>query len=381
MTRVHQILVSASAGDAITNAALDLRAGLRRHGRSEIFAAFIDPALAGEAHVLTEFPRLGAGADLLVMHASIGEPVLTAFLAQRREAMALVYHNISPAEAFTPYAPGFARLLEQGRRELAQLAGRVTMAVADSEYNAAELVSLGYDPVTVVPLAVDPTALLATEPDPKLSAELAGLDGPRLLYVGQLLPHKRVDWLLMAYHALVTHLRPQVHLLLVGADRLPGYGSALGQMVHELNLWRARLMGPVSQAALVTCYRQADAFVTASEHEGFCVPVLEAMAFGLPVVARSFAALPETLGGGGLLLGREDGPLAGAEALAAVLGDEGVRADLVARGGRRVAALDPDGARAQMVALVLAAGAGAGAGGGAGRAGGAPGGLRSRPRS
>ncbi|MGH9066318.1 MAG: glycosyltransferase family 4 protein [Acidimicrobiales bacterium] len=355
MSRVHQVVVAASPGDAITNAALDLRTGLRTEGRSELFAAYVDPALAGEVHPLAEFARLGAGADLLVVHLSIGDPQIAELLAHRPEPLAVVYHNMSPAEAFWPWDQGLARSLAEGRRELGSLADRVRLAVAVSAYNAAELAAMGYPRVEVSPLAVDPATLLGTDVDVGLASELAGLDGPRLLYVGQLLPHKRVDWLITAYHALVTHLVPEAHLLLVGADRVPSYGHALRRLVAELALPRVRFTGPVSQEALVTYFRYADAFVTASEHEGFCVPLLEAMAFGVPVLARAFAAVPDTLGGAGLLLGSGDGPLVGAEALNALIDQPGLRADLVEGGRHRLEALDPDRARARMLSHVLGA--------------------------
>ncbi|MGH9065763.1 MAG: glycosyltransferase [Acidimicrobiales bacterium] len=355
MSGIHQVLVAASAGDAVTNAALDLRVGLRRHGRSEIFAAFVDPTLEGEAHPLGEFRRRGTGADLLVLHASIGEPAVAEFLAGRPEALAVVYHNVSPPAAFEPWDRAFARLLERGRHELAELAGRARVAVGVSPFNAAELTAMGFLRVGVAPMAVDPEALLGTEGDRSLAAELAGLDGPSVLYVGQLLPHKRIDWLLMAYHVLATYLAPEAHLIVVGADRLPSYGAALRQMVRELGLLRAHLVGSVTQAELVTYYRHADVFITASEHEGFCVPLLEAMAFAVPVLARSFGAIPDTMGGGGLLLGPEDGPLVAAEALAAMLFDPDLRANLVTRGRHRLASHDPEQARAQMLDHLLAA--------------------------
>lgn len=357
MSRIHQVLVSASPGDAITNAALDLRGGLRREGPSEIFAAFVHPDLDGEAHPLDDFPRRAAGADLVVLHASIGEPAVSDFLQRRAEPLGVVYHNMSPAAVFEPWEPAFAALLAHGRRELAGLASRARVAVAVSELNAAELRAMGFAEVHVVPLVVEPSALAGMEPDPTTVAQLDGLDGPVVLHVGQLLPHKRVDWLVSAYHALVTHLLPEARLVLVGADRLAAYGTALRRLVAELNLTRAHLLGSVSQASLVAAYRRAQVFVTASEHEGFCVPLLEAMAFSVPVVARRFAAVPETLRGAGLLLEPDDGPLVGAEAMAEVLAGGQLATALVRLGRRRVDELDPEGSRAALVGALRAAAA------------------------
>lgn len=348
-------MVSAAAGDAITNAALDLRAGLRQVADSELFTAWLDPTMCGEAHLLDEFRQRAGGADLLVVHASIGEPALEEFLAGRPEPLAIIYHNIAPAEAFEPWAPAFAKLLADGRRELACLAGRTRLAVGVSAYNATELCAMGFDPVVVVPLVVDAEALVGTEPDPSMTGFLAGLGGPVVLSVGQLLPHKRPDWLLMAYYVLVTYMIPASCLVVVGADRLAGYGDAIRALIRRLGLSRVHMLGRLSQAELVSCFRAATVFMTASEHEGFCVPLLEAMAFDVPVVARDFAALGETLGGAGLLLGPADGPCVAAEALHEVICSTGIRDDLVAAGRLRLGATPAGGARKALLEVLLGA--------------------------
>ena len=346
--RAHQILVSASVGDAVTNEALALRPALRTLGDSEVFARYYDPALAGDVLPLDDYRAHAAngpaaGDDLLIVHASIGEPAVAQFLAERPERIVLVYHNISPAGPFRPYDLAFARLLEGGRRELAALCPRVTLALADSSFNAADLEALGYEDVRVSPLVVDARALSRVEPDPATAHHLATeVEGPVLLYVGQLLPHKRPDLLVQAFHVLSTYLDPDARLVLVGPARLPRYHQALQHLVHELSLPGAWIAGPVSVAALAAFYRRADAFVTASEHEGFCVPVLEAMAFGLPVVARACGAIPETAADAALLLPPDDDPLLLAEAMAAVLGDGALRATLAERGNARLDCFDPE---------------------------------------
>ncbi len=352
----HQILVSASPGDAITNAALELRSLLRRVTRSHIFARYIDPALGGDIFSLESYPgRPGAatGENVLLYHASIGELSVASFLLGRPERIVLVYHNISPADSFRSYDPVFAGLLEDGRRQLAEMADRVTLALAVSAYNADELEALGYDDVRVAPLIVETNRLRSISPDPDMARELERREGPLVLFVGQLLPHKRPDLLLQAYHVLITYLVPDAHLVLAGASRLEPYRGALEWFIRELNLLNATLVGPVSLQALVALYRRADVFVTLSEHEGFCVPLLEAMAFGVPVVARAHAAVPETLGDGGLLLPSDDGPLLAAEAMAAVLSDTRLSDRLISCGKKRLSDFNPDAARATFLSHLL----------------------------
>ncbi|MGH9156663.1 MAG: glycosyltransferase family 4 protein [Acidimicrobiales bacterium] len=354
---IHQVLVSASSGDAITASAFELRTLLRRIGPSDIYARYFDPSLVGEVYPISAYSRRcrsrRPAADLLVFHASIGEPEVLSFIHERPERLVLVYHNISPASAFQPYDPAFAGLLDSGRRELEQLRDRAAMALGVSAYNAAELVAIGFRNVRLAPLVVDVRSLVTREPDPETANHLATqVLGPVVLFVGQLLPHKRPDLLLKAYHLLVTYSVPEAHLVLVGAGRLPRYRQALQLFAQELNL-RAWIAGSVTPAQLAAFYRRADVFVTASEHEGFCVPLVEAMACGVPVIARSHGAIPETLGGAGLLLPPGDDPVLMAEAMATAVTEPALRQDLVARGHRRLAAFDPDEARATVLGHLL----------------------------
>jgi glycosyltransferase involved in cell wall biosynthesis len=355
--RIHQLVVSASRGDAITNAALQMRELFRQVGSSEIYARYFDASLDGDVVALKDY-RANANAmpenDIICYHASIGEPDVLSFILDRPEQLVVIYHNISPPGPFRAYDPAFAGLLDAGRRELAQLAGRARMALADSEYNAAELRALGYRDVRVSSLIIDTGRLCDIEPDADKTHHLtAAVKGPMLLFVGQLLPHKRPDLLLKAFHVLVTYLLPEAHLTLVGAGRLPAYRRALDSYIRELNLGTAWITGAVSDAELAAFYRRADVFVTASEHEGFCVPLVEAMAFGVPVVARRFAAIPETLGDAGLVVPPDDDPLLLAEALAVVATDDAVRTGITAGVESRLAHYAPDAARASLLANLL----------------------------
>jgi glycosyltransferase involved in cell wall biosynthesis len=355
---VHQVLVAAAPADAITNQALEIRRMLRLAGtRSKIFARYIAPELSGSVLPLDDYPRV-AGADgaLIIYHASIGEPEVTRFLLERPERLGMIYHNMSPAGPFAPYDPNFAGKLEAGRRELAMLRPRVSLALADSAFNAADLAGHGYQDVRVTPLIVEPGRLLDVELHAETVAWQSKVPGPVLLFVGQLLPHKQPHVLLQAYHVLVTYLVPDAHLFLVGAPRLPRYKECLQLFIQELNLTKCGIIkSPVSDGELAAYYRRADAFVTLSEHEGFCVPLLEAMSFGKPILARAAGAVPETLGDAGLMIGPEDGTLVAAEAMCEILSNQRLRAELVQRGTRRLAHFRPDRAQAVMMSYLSGA--------------------------
>jgi L-malate glycosyltransferase len=343
---IHQIVVSASAGDAVTNAAFGFQEVLQRVGPSGVFARYIDPRLEGKVFPLGVYEACAQPDDLLIYHVSIGEPEVVQFLLGRRERLVIVYHNITPPEYFAALDPAFAGLLACGRSELVLLRERAEMVIAVSAYNARELESLGYEDVRVSPLPVDVGALHTIDPDPDTLATLDGLDGPLVLFVGQLLPHKRPDLLLHAYHVLTTYLVPEAHLVMLGPARLERYHRALQILATELNLHRAQIPGWVTREELAAYYRRADAFVTMSEHEGVCVPLLEAMSFDVPVVARAYGAIPETMLDAGLLLPAEDDPFLIAEALAEVLRSDGVRTELVRRGRERLGGFDGETARA-----------------------------------
>jgi glycosyltransferase involved in cell wall biosynthesis len=353
---IHQILAAASPGDAITNAALEYRDVLRRVGPSEIFARHIAPSSAGEVLPLSAYRACGSQ-GVLVYHASIGEPMVAAFLRSRHEPIVLVYHNITPANYFVDLDETFAELLVLGRDELEFIRPRVARAITDSHFNARELEAIGYEDVRVIPPVVDPLRLVRTTPDVGTTKHLdRTFHEPMLLFVGQLLPHKRPDLLVEAMHVAVTYFGLRATLLLVGQNRFSRYADAISAQTHELNLPAVHVIGLVDDAKLAAMFRRAAAFVTVSEHEGFCVPLLEAMAFDVPVIARACAAIPETVGDGGLLLPQWAGSELIAETIVRVLEDTALHADLVARGRRRLGeltALDPSRAMLEAIAEVV----------------------------
>lgn len=357
--RIHQVLVSASPGDAITNSAFELRQLLRQVGTSEIYARNIHPWIADEVLDLSKYYAASSAYphdDVILYHASIGDPEVHGFVMDRPERLILVYHNISPAEAFVPYEPGFAGLLDAGRRDLTLLRSRVTMALCDSAYNAAELIALGYGDVRVSPLIIDPRSLQDIPTDEGTANHLDKMiTGPTALFVAQILPHKRHELLVQAFHVLATYLLPEAHLIMVGSPRLPRYAQAVQRQIAELGLHRAWVTGAVAQDTLRAFYERADLFVTASDHEGFCVPLLEAMSFDVPIVARATSAIPETLGGAGMLVDPDDGPLVIAEAWATMLTDTEQRTELIAKGAARVRDFNPDDARAQVLQHLISA--------------------------
>jgi L-malate glycosyltransferase len=337
---IHQILVAASPGDAITNLAFGTRRLLRRVGPSEIYAHHIAPGLGAEVLPLSTYPARRAPGIPMIFHASIGQPEVHRFLTTRAEPLVLVYHNVTPGSYFEPFDPGFAELLMLGRDEVELLRPRVVRAVADSRFNACELEAMGYRDVRVVPPVVDIRRLTRVEPRSSTLAHLATFGAPILLSVGQLMPHKRPDFLVEAMHVAETYLGLRGYLMLVGHQRLERYTRAVREQVQELSLSGVHFVGAVDDADLAAMYRSADTVVSASEHEGFCLPLLEAMTFEKPIVARACAAVPETVGEGAVLLPAYEGPVLFAEAIGEVLAKQATHDAVIAGGQRRLAELE-----------------------------------------
>lgn len=333
-------MVGAAPGDAITKSALLLREAFASHGPSEIYSQHLEPGLDSHVHTLDDLPRRPNRERPLIFHASIGSwPVYRAVVANEQR-LVLVYHNFSPAEYYADFAPEIAGDLIRGRWELAQLRDRVELAFADSAYNAEELEALGYTDVRVVAPTPDVDRLDRTVPDPAMLARIDSWGGgPLVLCVAQQLPHKRIERVLAAVAVLQQEFMPDARLAFVGVDRIERYSRSLRAMARSVGLREPQLLGRISDAELAALYVRAGVFCTLSEHEGFCVPVVEAMATGVPVVAADRAAIPSTVGDAGVIVDDPDDPVLVAGILHRVLTDADLRRLLVGRGVGRARGL------------------------------------------
>ncbi|MCP5026215.1 MAG: glycosyltransferase family 4 protein [Actinomycetia bacterium] len=333
---MDQFLAAASPGDAVTTEALVIREALRQTGPAEIYAEHVHADLLGEVRTLDA--RVEGDPGLNIYHASIGCPAVVAALTRSPAPLVVRYHNITPGEFFLPDHPEFADLLVQGRTELAQLAGRAVRGLGDSQFNTDEMTAVGYTDSRVSPLVVDLEALLAIEPDPGTQHHLDVTygDAPVVLVVGQVLPHKRVELAVEALHLISTHHNPGVRGIIAGGSPLDDYRQAVHRFIVQLGLHTVWATGWVSDAQLAAFFQRADVLLLTSQHEGFSVPILEAMAHGVPVVASDQGAIADTAGDSALILDSSALAADFAEAVLEVLGNRPVRDALVERGRRRV---------------------------------------------
>ncbi len=329
MTAIHQLLPVFSAGDAIGQAVRRMRAGFAEMGYAgEIFAELTHQSLQREARPATELATRVARSDVVIYHLSIGARAAELFagLPCRR---VLVYHNITPAHYYRAISPRVAYWLERGRRDLARLAPLVEMGVGDSAYNAAELSAAGCPRVTVIPPPVDLARLRPRPARPR--------DPPRLIFVSRLAPNKRQEELIRILAALRALSQPAATLLLPGGwDDTGAYVAPLRRLAASLGVGAAvEIPGRLSDREIGDLYAGAGVAVCASEHEGFGMHLVEAMAFQVPIVARAAAAVPETVGDAGILLTSTD-PLVWAAVVDRVITDGALRRALIEAERRRL---------------------------------------------
>jgi len=335
---VHQFVPMLHHGDAVGRHTVAVRDVLVSRGvASRIYVELIDPETETETEVYSAYADQHEVGDTLLYQMATASG-LAPWLADRPETLVVNYHNITPPELYAAWDNGLARHQVAARNQMAALAHRASLGVAVSSFNERDLVAAGYRATAVVP----PAAMLPTSAGPGMFAHSARTPrGARWLCVGRVAPNKTIEDALMALLVTRAHQDPLATLTVIGRPVVPSYTRALHRFVADLGLRDAvQFLGHVSDSTLAEALARSDVLVLVSAHEGFGVPLVEAMTIGLPVVANRAGALPEVVGDGGTLVDTRD-PWALADAVAGVLGDPA-----------RSAAMT-DAARLQLISLNL----------------------------
>jgi hypothetical protein len=338
MSGVHQFVPMLHRGDAVGRHTLAVRDVLRARGvPSDIYVEMIDPATSSECESYHAYAERSEPGDVLLYQFATASG-LAPWLAARPETLVVNYHNITPPELYAAWDNALARHQVLAQGQLHELARRATLGVAVSKFNEADLVSAGYRATAVVPPAAVLQFVGGTAPEGHEAMPSAtGAHGLR--------------WLCVVARG---HQDPAAHLTLVGRPVVPSYTRALHRFVAEMGLADAvTFAGPLSDVDLAAVFASCDALVITSAHEGFGVPVVEAMLAGLPVVANRAGALPEVMGEGGVLVDTAD-PWALASAVSAAVGDAASRPARTAAARAQVAALELGTAGERLADLVLA---------------------------
>jgi len=298
MTRIDQLLAGFADGDAISNEAVHIRDILRKSGyESDIYAdrTYTSPSML---HECVDVKAYKPG-DMCIHHYSIGSPVVEIFSSANTRKV-LIYHNITPADYFRVYDARVAEQLDSARRNLAKISSMADVVWADSEFNAGEIRSLGIKNVEVFPLLFSSNGLDIPD-DPEVVTRLSG-PLKTFLTVGRIAPNKRIEVLIKAFHYYVRKINPFSRLVIVGSARsCPRYYDLLQMMVSDLDVLNVCFDGFAAPKSLPAYYRNSDLFISVSDHEGYCLPLIEAMYHGTMVLAHRVGGMPEAMGGAGVL--------------------------------------------------------------------------------
>lgn len=348
---VNQWLPNAHYGDAMGDNARRVRELLRQLGHSsDVYAVHIEPELTGD--VLPFNHSTARSGDMTIFHYGVYSPMTTAFksLPGRR---VLQYHNVTPAAFFAGWDADLFDIATRGREELPGLIDHVDVALGDSEFNRRELDALGFARTGVLPVAVDTSRVTAPVRVPALEALLD--DGVmNFLFVGRIVPNKAIEDHLKLAAFYTRYVGRDGRFLFVGrCDLVPQYYSALRGLMNRLRLRSDRVIftDVVPDQELAIYYQHADVYISLSEHEGFCVPLVEAMAADVPVLAYAEAAVPETLGGAGVQFAKKNLELE-AELLDELAFNDGLRDQVIAGQRRRLEDFSEARLRHELGALI-----------------------------
>jgi glycosyltransferase involved in cell wall biosynthesis len=301
---IHQVLATLGYGDAIGNEVLGIQRVLRAAGyESDIFVETAERVLEPLTRDYRELVDASSPDNLLLHHFSIGSKgSRTAYALPDR--MAIVYHNITPPEYFAGVHRTLARQCFRGRRELRAYVDRCDLAMGDSEFNRQDLEALGFRRTAVLPVVPDFSHL--DKPPNRFIADQYDDEWTNILFVGRVISNKKIEDLIRIFDA-YHQINPRSRLLIVGAfSMFERYLASLYHLIADLGLTHVHFSGHISNEELVAYYEVADLFLCASEHEGFCVPLVEAFYKQVPVLAYAATAVPSTMDGAGVLFDTKD---------------------------------------------------------------------------
>lgn len=339
--RIDQWVPALHRGDAIGDSARLMRDAFRSWGyAADVYALDVDDDLAGDGCSFEDWSA-GGPDDVVILHYALPSP-MTHWLKEQRGRRALIHHNVTPPEFFSGIDPELERICRIGREELATLAGHVDLGLADSEFNRRELEAAGFQKTGVLPIYLDFRRY--REPPNPVVLRALGDGNTNLLFVGRVSPNKRHEDLIRLAAYWKRYIDPALRLLLVG--KLPKrrhYFDALQAYLYEEGFTPSEIVftGHVEHDDLLAYYRGAHAFVSMSEHEGFGVPLVEAMLMDLPVLAFRATAVADTLGDAGVQFEEKD-IAAVAEVAHSLSSDTTTRQAVLAGQRRRLQAFAPE---------------------------------------
>jgi len=301
--QIHQINPIVSYGDAIGNELIEIREIIREFGyKSDIYAKFIDSKLK-DIKNHTDYIKVSSPQNILIIHHSTeyGSELLD-FIKSLPDKKILLYHNITPPIFFQNFSSAHEHATKIGLYELKhEIKNIIDIALADSEFNRQDLINTGFEKTGVLPYLIN-LRKFDIPPNRKIIQKYSD-EFVNLLVVGRISPNKKVEDAIKCFYYYNKYINSRSRLLLVGSYQgMDLYHNSLNKLIQKLELKNVYFTGHINLDELISYYKIGDVFLTMSEHEGFCVPLLESMYFGVPILAYKSTAIPETLGGAGILV-------------------------------------------------------------------------------
>ncbi|HWP47488.1 MAG TPA: glycosyltransferase [Candidatus Limnocylindrales bacterium] len=304
---IIQLLPSVHSGDAVGDSAFEISKALSEIGiENHILGIHIDDPLRDKVIDFKEFKTYDTPDTVHIYHFAVPSPITYVFQEAQGKKI-LIYHNITPPHFFEGYYPELVQMTVTGRHEIKLLADCTDLALGDSEFNRRELEAYGFKKTGVLPLLID-FDKYKVPPDStilkKFGSKTVGTEKTiNLLFVGRVSPNKKHEDLIKTFYFYQKYIYPSSRLLLVGKYKgMEKYLQFLQGLVKKLQLSEVHFVGHVSLEELIAFYKVSHVFLCLSEHEGFCVPLLESMVFDLPILAYRSTAVPFTLGSSGVLI-------------------------------------------------------------------------------
>ncbi len=333
--RIIQMLPVLAFGDAIGNDTVTLKKTLQQAGyETEIYAEIIDGRLPKD----TAFPVMDydeRSDDIIIYHLSTGAELNYKFERFKCRKI-IMYHNITPPEFFSDYNTEAAMSCKEGLSAAEFLSDKVDFCFADSEFNKHDLRKMGYEcEIDVLPILIA-FKDFEKKPNAGILKKYGNDDYVNIVFTGRVAPNKKHEDIIRAFYYYKKYINVKSRLFLVGSfginDR---YYQRLAKYVEKLGVKEVYFTGHIKFDEILAYYSIADVFLCLSEHEGFCVPLVEAMYFNVPIIAYDCCAVGETLGNAGLLLSDKSPEIVG-EAIHRVVSDEKLKEIMVSNGKERL---------------------------------------------
>ena len=337
MKKIYQLVHTLSYGDAISGEVLALDRVLKSLGfESKIYAINEHPKLKGETIKYNELPNDFDGE--VVLHYSLGSPLNNLYKNLAKAKKTLIYHNITPSHWFKGSNPRIVNDIEQGIQEFPEMLEISDRIISDSKFNAEEVKKLGFESI-VLDLPIDP-ARWNLETNIGIATQLQNDPSTHIIHVGRLAPNKCIEDIIKTFYFYHETINKNCKLWLVGIDiDTEVYSYSLKRLVNFLGLEeKVKFVGCFADTELKALYENSTIYLCMSEHEGFCMPVIEAMSFGLPVLAYASSAVPDTIGKGGVLVNHKE-HLELAILIDEILNNQELKSKLIQAGKERVGQL------------------------------------------